>query len=302
MTDQHNETPKIPQGELPEERTNRAYEYAIGRNPDLKSVQPNDLRRVISGALSLIDTFEEFGENTRRNLKIPPEIAKEIGLIWDFSGPGTYDEPFKEDRYKQFPWAERMDRKRLNHAVMLERAIIGAEAGNNPEEREEQLRILGNLVARKRGLKDAIRKKGPYILYNGTSEENSVVEKVLLREGVVIPKEKVIIPDVNTSNTADQIKTFKWPEQVDKGKAIALISHSPHLARIVALINHSKPFPEGTRVYFFPVPTPQEGKEQYAQMEISGLLHNIFILRISDWNPVYKYMLGEKELEFSKEV
>lgn len=132
--------------------------------------------------------------------------------------------------------------------------------------------------------------------------ENSVVESVFLREGVVIPREKVIIPDVEINNTADQIETFKWPEQVDRGKAIALVSHSPHLARVVALINHFKPFPEGTRVYFFPVPTPQEGKEQYAQMEISGLLHNIFILRISDLNPAYKYMLGENELEFPKEV
>lgn len=164
MTDQHNETPKIPQREPPEERTNRAYEYAIGRNPDPKSVRSNDLRRVILGALSLIDTFEKFGENTRHNLRIPPEIAKEIGLIWDFSGPGTYDEPFKEDRYKNFPWAKLMDRKRLGHTVLLVRTIIESGIGNSFRG------LLGDIVDIKNRLREAIEKVGPYILYNGTPE------------------------------------------------------------------------------------------------------------------------------------
>lgn len=149
-----------------------------------------------------------------------PETAKEIGIIWDFSGPGTYDEPFKEDRYKQFPWAKGLDRKRLNHTAMLERAIIEAKGENDPLE----ARTLGNISSRKRRLKDAIREKGPYIFYNGTSYENAVIRDVVLCEGIIVPEEKVILASKGVYNTIEQIESFKLPEGVGMGGAIALVS------------------------------------------------------------------------------
>ncbi|MFH1833010.1 MAG: hypothetical protein ABH816_02475 [Candidatus Levyibacteriota bacterium] len=294
MTD-YQEGAKAFQKEVSGERTNSVYAYAIGRNPEIKNTPSDNFKGIISSTLKIIDTLEEFGEETAHNLTIPRAIADEIGLIWDFSGPGTYDKPFKEDRYKDLPWSKSMDQKRLSHTAVLERAIVESIKGNSFRG------SLENIVETKHRLKKAIGEVGPYILYNGIPEENSVVKDVLSREGVVIPADKVIIPNFKIDNTLDQVKSFEWPKHVEKGKAIALVSHAPHLARIIGLINYFNPFSKGTKIYLFPLPTPQEGREEYAKMEISGLLHNMFDLEKSNLMPAYEYMIGEKKLQFSKE-
>ena len=275
-------------------RVDNASVYILKRNPELATIPKNDLGEKISDFLQVIDSFEAFGEESKHHLQVSSEIAKEIGVIWDFSGPGTYGEPFKEDRYKQFPWAKRLDRKRLNHTAMLERAIIEAKGENDPLEP----RTLGNIALRKMRLKDAIREKGPYIFYNGTSYENEVVRDVVLRKGMIIPKEKVIVAAEEVYNTIEQVTSFKLPDRIGMGGAIALVSSAPHLARIITLINHFKPFPDNTTVHLFPVPTPEEGKVQYSEMEISGLLTYTFIQGIAKLEPSYRHMLGKQEVVF----
>lgn len=43
------------------------------------------------------------------------------------------------------------------------------------------------------------------------------------------------------------------------------------------MVNKYKPFPENTRIRLFPLPTPPEGKIEYAVMEIRGILYYTYL-------------------------
>ncbi|MEK7143825.1 MAG: hypothetical protein AAB820_00640, partial [Patescibacteria group bacterium] len=126
--------------------------------------------------------------------------------------------------------------------------------------------------------KKAILESGPYIIYNGTIEENENVKEILNREGIIMPPEKVMVIEEPIEKTVDQVKTFKLPEGAYMiGKEIAVVSHAPHLSRIIRMVNRYKPFPPDVKMKLFPLATPKEGKEEYIQKEISGLLYYIYV-------------------------
>lgn len=274
-------------------RIDSVYESAIDQQGVLKgnNFSREEIRGLIAEALREIDLFEKIGERDKRDLHLPDKIAKKIGLIWDLSGPGTYDEPFKDDRYKDYPWAKWMDRNRLNYTARLTRKIAEAVSGQNHRG------SLGTIEERKEATKRMISEHGPYIVYNGTHIENSVVADVLDREGVIIPKERVGIIDEEIKNTIDQTKTFKLPEDFDiENKEIAVVSHAPQLARLIRMINRYKPFPEGTVIRLFPLPTPEEGRAEYARMEIQAILYYVYLSKDRDavMEP-YPYLLNPGE-------
>jgi hypothetical protein len=264
------------------------FESAIKQHDVLKNVPETEIKTLIRSVLEEIDLFEKVGKRDKKRLDVPLEVARNIVAIWDFSGPGTYDKPFKEDRYKDYKWAEGMDRARLNHTALLARKITEAIIGG--VERGELSRVQTR-IARSR---ENIREVGPFIIYNGTEEENAVVRDVLTRQGVVVPAEKVIIPEGRIEKTSDQIAKIKLPESVDiGGKEVAIVSHAPHLSRVIRMINRYRPFPENTKIRLFPLPTPQAGKFEYAMMEIRGILYYVYVSPDSEaTKDPYTYLLS----------
>lgn len=265
------------------------YESTIVEHRALEKLSPERIKEFIKGRLEEINLLESVGEKNKLGFGLLPEVAKNIGIIWVFSGPGTYDQPRKEgDRYHG-DWTDGMDRARLNQAARLSRKVTEVITG------EKFHSSLANISQEKARIKEAIKEKGPFIIYNGTVVENEAVEKALARKGTVIPPEKVMVINGDIKRTVDQIRTFRLPPDFDiEGKEIALVSHAPHLVRIIRMINRHRPFPEGAKVRMFPLPTPKQGKYEYAKMEIRGLIYYIYLSRDHDaTEDPYPYSINE---------
>ena len=250
----------------------RIYHAALKEHAGFKEIPELQIKEVISTALEEIDVLEAAADKELALTSLTPEIARNISALWIFSGPGTYDEPVKEDRYKQYAWAKGMDRARLSYGAWLARKIseqVSGETLHGPVEDATQ---------RIQDAKEMIAAHGPTILYNGTELENSVVKDVLMRDGIVIPSEKVRVLGEGISNTVDQIRSFALPEELHwQGGDIGIISHAPHLMRILHMLNRYQPLPKDMAVRLFPLASPKEGREEYAEMEIKGLLYYLYL-------------------------
>lgn len=270
------------------------YEQALRERPEYKDIPEAEMLSLISSVAEEIRILEEVGEREAPRLdKLPLEEAKKIAAIWVLSGVGTYDIPLKpkeRDVYKQIPWIQWADRERLNHAAILARKTAEARSGRNFDKGS-----LENVAERKEKMKAVIGEYGPDIIYNGTPLENETVADVLAREGAIIPEGKVSIisgtevhPIVNTT---DNIKTFAFPHPLKPGEELAIVAHGPHLVRVMRIVNKFRPFPEGTKVRLFPLPTAPEGKEQYRDMEILGILNYVYRKKEATAEP-YPYTVG----------
>ncbi|MBU1758861.1 hypothetical protein KKG31_07175 [Patescibacteria group bacterium] len=169
-----------------------------------------------------------------------------------------------------------MERERLNYTATLARRIA--------ELLQQEIPAKDSISDTKKNIlkvKNMISQSGPMIVYNGTLSENERIRDILQREDIIIPQEKVLVLDNEyTHNTNDQIKTMIIPEELHKaGKEIGLISSAPHLWRVIHVLNQYKTLPEDMKVRLFPVATPYDGKEEYAVMEIMGLLYYAYITK-----------------------
>lgn len=128
-----------------------------------------------------------------------------------------------------------------------------------------------------------IAEYGPHIVYNGYQVETEKLEEVLVRPGFIMPMEKVKIIHVDPVkgapvNTVDGAKKFKFPEGIVKaGQQVAVVSHAPHLARILHILNAHDYLPDDTVPYLAPLPTADDGRSEFALMEIRGMLRYIFL-------------------------
>ena len=251
-----------------QERIQQAYQMAVAQKQPVETLPREEINSFIGELLTEIDRFERAANSDPMLRSLTPELARSIGVIWTFSGPGTYCAPTKNDRYEHLSWAAGMDRSRLNYTARLARRITEESTGTVFKARQD------TYEATVQKNKDAIRESGPHIVYNGLPIENEAVERVLAEEGTVVPAEKVTVIKDEIRNTIDQINTFRLPEHaLDGGKKIGIVSHAPHLARIIRMIERYQPFPRGTEIILFPLPTPAAGKEEYATMEACGTLY-----------------------------
>ena len=292
-----------------DERVTRVHEL-LQHNKKLvetlheKGVSEETLQSELKTILLEIDLLEERAERDYAVLNISSETAESIGVIWTFAGPGTYDLETKEDRYQEFPWARWMDRDRLNYTAKLARKIVekklsksfSVDAGTteSPEE------ITARILEKKKEVHEALADVGPYIVYNGSPIENETVKEVLARPTTHVPTSKVFIIDKDSegkplANTVSQMKAFHLPSDALEGKKIALVSHAPHLSRIVRMINLHRPFPVGTEIILFPIPTVPEGKAPYAAMESEGILWYTYVSSDSTIEP-YPFQLNSVPL------
>lgn len=239
-------------------------------------IPKQEITSVIANGLQEIDVFERIAEHISR-LELPQNILKKIGLIWVLSGPGTWSEEKKDDRYQNFSWAENWDHMRLSYAGGWVRKIT--------EARMNERFPSGSINAafdRKRYINEQIERYGPMILYNGTPVENAAAKRALATHTLIMPETKVEIQSgrfKKIENTVDQVREFRLPEGFVLGRdeEIGIVTHAPHMMRLLHMINKYQPFPPETKIRPLPLSTPKEGKEEYAQMEILGLLFYVFL-------------------------
>ncbi len=250
---------------------NKILVDAGNENPQLKELDQSNLQRTIRDSLAEIAKYEKAARVP--NLPKTSEEASRIKVIWDLSGPGTYDLPFKEDRYKDKPWAKFMDRRRLNYSAWLMRKIVEIRTG-------KQFDGTKDLEA----LRQAIKKYSPNLVYNGTPEENRTIEDVLNRNHVIVPQDKILViaSQLNQRNqvrTVEQMKSFHLPVgiEIDEGDAIAVVTHAPHMLRVMHMAEQFKPFPPQAEIKLFPIPSPKEGLQEFSEMEARGLLYYQYI-------------------------
>ena len=250
----------------------KIYGAALAEHAQFREIPESNIKEVILTALEEIEKLEKAANPKNTLAALTPEVAKKISTLWVFSGPGTYDDPIKEDRYKKYLWAKGMDRTRLSYTAWLARKIsetVSGETLHGP---------INEIPERIQKDKKLIAENSPTILYNGTELENSVVKDVLTREGIIIPPEKIRIIGEGIDSTVDQVKTFKLPEELHRpGGEIGLVSYAPHLMRIIHMLSQYNSLPEDMTVRLFPIATPREGKEEYSTLEIKGLLYYVFL-------------------------
>ncbi len=270
----------IPNLSLPtiEDVIAEAYSDRQNKGDLLDRIGEEEARKFIGKCISMIGNFEEVSDYSAQERLLPKdaEEANKIKIIWVLSGPGYYGQPFKDDRYKDKPWARWMDRNRAHRGVWLARRLtelkIGQKLPNDPGV-----------------IKQAILQDGPYIIYNGRNDENREMRRALTDEKALIPPEKVFIMDEGIDNTVDQVTGFRLPlgTEMEHGDLIALVTHSPHALRTLHMIQRINelqkdnashnlldfPISDESILKISPVRTPATGLTEYATLEICGLLH-----------------------------
>ncbi len=250
------------------------YQSAIGEHPEFVEHGEDVLKGIIFGALERIDQLEE---EARMPLTISPETAENVETIWIFSGTGSYDERFKPEdnpRLQVTPWLGGMDRARLSHGARIARKIAEVRSGQADVTRGP----LGDFESRIERTRKLIAEFGPTIVYNGYLVETRNAEDVLGRDGLIIPAEKAKILHADLKFTSDQFTNFEYADTPGaKIKDVVIVSHAPHLGgRITNIAKKYDPFTEGSVPYLSPVPTPVEGRREFAMMEARGLLWYIY--------------------------
>jgi hypothetical protein len=258
-------------------KVSEVYDRALKEHPSFTTFPQDEIRRLIRASIDEIAELQAVGEKDKPRFQVPAEVLQNVGAIWVFSGPGTYDQPTKDDSYAQYSWARWHDRERLNHAAMLARKVAEIKSGEGPVTGFEA--SLQEKIGKTR---EMIEQFGPEIVYNGTKLEDDTVESVLGRRGVIIPRDKVEIRRGDFRNTLDQIRDFELPPGFDSSLELALIAHAPQFLRITRMLNAAMedlkpPFPAGTKIRLFPVAIERSGLKEYSTMEVKGLLKYHYI-------------------------
>lgn len=250
-----------------QEKQMRLLTTAREEIPLLRSISNETLLPLIKTLLEEISFFQKTAE-----LPIPPTALERLRFIWCFSGPGTYHAPTKIDTYTKYSWARNMDRSRLQRAATIMRKAAEVKLGR---------KFSPNTPAEV--FTTAMRQHAPHLFYNGMPEENAAVRKVLADMDTAIPAENVHVFDIQKPlgkivRTIDQIREFTLPPDLSfrRGDQFGIISHAPHLPRILRMINQYRPIPEGFEVVLFPVPVIPSGFQEYTELEVKGTLRYIF--------------------------
>lgn len=238
-----------------QEKQMRLLTIAREETRTLRSIPDETLLPIIKTLLGEISLFQEIAKSDL----VSPNALERLKFIWCFSGPAEYHASTKYDAYAKYPWARNMDRTRLNHAALIIKKA-GAAA--------------------------------PHFLYNGTPEENHALWSVLADIDTTIPEGNVHILGGTIVKTLDQIQQFYIPSDLTftPGDRIGIISHAPHLPRILRMINRHRPILEELEVILFPVPAIEQGIEEYTELEVKGTLRYIFDFHQATVEP-YPFLL-----------
>ena len=169
------------------------------------------------------------------------EPTSDIDVVWVISQPGTYLKPADYGIYKGL-W---LDRQTIDYGIDIVKKITSlrlAEQGNAPQT----------------VTKEMILEHGPILFYNGEESttkdhkltQNSDLRKVVDLPGFPLPKENVVIEDIDVNNTSGQIPGFmeflKAHPKVHKVAVVSLVAHSRRVGRYLEefRIKHPDLFPK----------------------------------------------------------
>ena len=254
------------------DRVAQIFQSALSEHPDYTTLNEEELKRFIAIEEARISGFEGLGQSP---IKLSAAQAHSIGAIKVHSSVGSYDEPYKEDdnpRLKNIDWLAWADRDRIKHGAYLARKVAETRSGYTiPAYPLDRLHI------QKEETKALIREYGPNLIYTGYPVETAKATEVLNRIGGIIPIEKCFIVHGTPRNTVEGIQQFILPEgALARDKELAIVSHAPHLARILHIMGQYPYLPAGSLPYVAPVATPESGRLDFALMEIRGMLNYVF--------------------------
>ncbi len=219
------------------------------QNPQLKDFDSDQIEVVARQAVAEMRRLEEFAKRLTnpKDFPLSKEDLARMKAIWIFSAPGKAS---YIDTYIKLKHAGKLDWERLKMAELI----------------CNQYQALGLEL--------------PYVVYNGRLDENARLRKHLEKGRLHIPPEKLhIIDDERIKKTVDQMKIVNLPEAVslEPEDRIGLLSHAPHLVRVLYLLNHFQPFSSKVEVQALPAASPPRIADQYRMMETSGILYYAFI-------------------------
>lgn len=249
----------------------------------------------ISDTLAEISRMDTVAKNRFSHIPKTQEEAAKIRAIIAISGPGTYQRRKKEDKYKEYKWAENMDHNRLEYTGFLIRKLTEAKTGQR-------------LVNDPDLFYDYIEKFAPELFYTGNAEETTDVLQSLQLDRIHMPHSKVHILGKSIQNTVDQVEQLALPQGFDlkPGEQIGFVLHSPQAVRLMrnmgAIADKNRvaqergrvlPFPsfpfteEGGQVRIFPLPIPsfipdpnnpsiRVKAKEYVANEVRGLVYYTF--------------------------
>lgn len=263
---------------LGDQHVAEVYDSAVAEHPEFLGLDQTELRAFIGSTLSRIAMFETVAHQP---LEVTAEDAEKIAIVKIHSSTGSYDEPFKAEDNPRLredkPWLAWFDKQRILHAVRLARKVAEVKSGYT-------VRLSGNydendVLRAKEEVKEQIAAYGPAVMYTGYPVETQKAEEVLRRPGGIIPEDKAIIIHGNPHNTVegaqmmvDAFETYDY--LLEGGQQIAVVTHAPHMARVLHIMDKYKYLPKGSdQPFVSPVATPAAGAHDFATMEARGLLY-----------------------------
>lgn len=236
------------------------YNKAIVSYPSYWSSRKNILDDLIDKVFYEIEKFEEVGS---MSLSFSEKEAKDILAVWSISGSGSLTKDFisspSDDKYRNKDWYAGTDRIRLRCCEKAILSIAKAKSGQKEISSGEEARL--------------IKEYGPYLIYNGISEQiNTLLEES--GKTFIIPKENIYIPAGKIVKTLDQIKNFSMPPDISGKKGhLIIVSHSPHLSRILRFMKKHEHKFNGLTIKVLPISAG--GSTDFIEAELSGILDYI---------------------------
>lgn len=259
--------------------------HSLRESGDLEKIlaeQPEweerNVETIAADALHEMTILETAANEKGRWNTITPETARKIKRIIVFAAPGTYAQPFKNDRWREHPWAWGMDRYRDDRAARLAIALAGIDSGENflAFDSYELLDANGAHKDVRERAKQAVENADRRLVYVGNKAEVDGVTSALNSPLAFIPKEKVdIVTNAKMDNTIDNTMALREYLQgcadLQNGDDIVFVAHGPQLVRIAGMLKHFKAVPEGINSIFEPLPIPRLGN-RYPLMETRGIV------------------------------
>lgn len=247
--------------------------------PVKRNLTRNELLDLARESLSEMAQLQAASTNPER-WTIPKEVALGINDIFDYSAPGTYNAPAKNDRYRDKPWAWGMDRYRADLAARVGIVISGVATNRDFSFFAKDELLDGNdpyLNSKRDAAKQAIITAGIHFVYIARPDEGTAMKTALNQKLSFIPAENVtIISGPQVDNVLDQVRETRiYLQKQGKGRIhgnVLFVAHGPQLVRMAGVIKEQSAIPQNLTTYFFPMVVPSTGLYEYPLMETKGRL------------------------------
>lgn len=283
---------------------------------NLPSEMTPQLEDMLSKVLSEMQELQKVARETSFNLS--DQQAQHLTRIVVLGGPGTYlDKTFENDKYPK-DWAAWMSRKRLNKAAQLARRIAQSRSGLKNRLTKEQLDVmikreeedtarsqveligddrlskasssLGRFtdeeIAQTRQL---VSQYGPDIYFTGGEAHNDPLNKFRMVYPTIIDENKLHLTKGQIYDTVEELSTLNLFENYKVGDVIGLVTHAPHVPRVMRLIAAGVAdgkIPAHVKFHIFPLPSPPQSEPyDFEKSQAGGVLNDVFVRKIAAVQP-----------------